>query len=98
MIIGLEDNDGHWRESEKDIKDVVLNYFSSLFCLAQLDERDIQRVVKCVNKKKIFFEDRIVIPLLIRRDSEGYILVWALQNLWGLTSFISSFFRRIGIL
>lgn len=51
MIIGLEDNDGHWRESEKDIKGVVLDYFSSLLCSVQPDERDIQRVVRCVNKK-----------------------------------------------
>ncbi|GMN28501.1 hypothetical protein TIFTF001_002071 [Ficus carica] len=95
MIIGLEDNDGHWRESDKDIKGVVLDSFSSLFCSAQPDERDIQRVNSVKLNQVLWPVDHDAVRSILLSNGSGgdkwvwhynakgvYKQMWWLSRLW----------------
>ena len=50
-ILGLEDREGHWREDDKEIKDVVCNYFWEIFSSSNPQVSDVEVVLNCIDGK-----------------------------------------------
>lgn len=50
-IIGLEDNEGHWRESEEEIKEVVQRYFSDIYSTSHPNVEELEEVLGCIVEK-----------------------------------------------